>query len=125
MKIATIAVRIFLGLIYLFSGINAFLHFVPMPAYEGRAGAFIQGLFSAGYFFPFLKIVEMAAAGLLLAGRYIPLALVVLLPVTLNILFFHIFLHPGGSAVAGVLMVANLFLTYAYRERYVQLLKAR
>jgi putative oxidoreductase len=125
MKIATATVRILLGLMYLFSAVNAFLQLVPMPPYEGKAGVFIQGLFSAGYFFPFLKIVEMVAAVLLLAGRYMPLALVMLLPVTVNILLFHIFLHPGGSVVAVALTAANLFLAYSYRDRYVPLLKAR
>ncbi len=125
MNIATTAVRILLGLIYLFSAINAFLQLTPPPAFEGKAQLFMQGLFSSGYFFPFLKIVEMVAGVLLLAGRYMTLAIAVLLPITINILLFHIFLYPGGSAIAVALTAANLFLVYSYRERYVPLLKAR
>ncbi len=125
MKIAITIVRVLLGLLFAFSAVNAFLQLTPMPPYEGKAQAFMQGLFSSGYFFPFLKIVELIAGVLLIAGRYMSLALAMLLPITINILLFHIFLHPGGSAIAIALIAANLFLAYSYREQYVPLLKAR
>lgn len=125
MKIATITVRVLLGFLYFFSGLNAFLHLSPMPVFDNKAGLFMQGLAAAGYFFPFLKIVEMLSGVLLMSGRYTTLAIAVLFPVTLNIALFHLFLHPSGAPMGVAMLVANLFLAYSYRDKYVPLLKAQ
>jgi len=53
-----------------------------------------------------------------------PLALVVLAPIVVNIVGFHVFLAPSGLPLAIVVAAASLFLAYAYRESYKPLLTA-
>src|SRR5512135_1629797 len=83
----TLAARILLGLLFVVFGLNFFLHFIPMPAPEGKAAAFMGGLFQTGYFFYLLKITEILMGLLLLIGIAPAFALVVLAPIVLNIFF--------------------------------------
>jgi putative oxidoreductase len=127
-NISIIVTRILLGLIYFVFGLNFFFHFIPSgPAPDGKAAAFLGGLFQSGYIFPFIKIIEVITGALLLFGRYIPLVLVVLMPISINILLFHSVLAPGaGSLTIGVLIiVCQLYLAWVYRDYYKQLFIAK
>ena len=121
--------RIVLGLIYFVFGLNFFLHFIPQsgPAPEGAAAAFTGGLFQSGYFFPFLKSVEVVFGLLLLLGWLVPLSLVVLMPISVNILLFHLLLAPAGFPVilSLLIVILNLFLAWHYRNYYIQLFKVK
>ena len=119
MKITVLILRSILGLIYLIFGINFFLHFIPQPPPgKDAAGAFQIGLFGTGYFFPFLKVVEVVTGVMLLINKYTALFLLIIFPITLNIFLFHAFLEPAGVVMAGPMLLINLFLGWAYRKYY-------
>ena len=62
---------------------------------------------------------------LLLANKFQPLALVVLFPVLLNAILFHVLLDPPSIAGPATLAVAmNIFLMFSNTKAYNQLLKA-
>jgi putative oxidoreductase len=119
MKIAVIITRSLLGLIFLVFGLNFFLHFIPMPPPPGKAGAFEGGLFGAGYFFPFMKVIEIVSALFLLVNRYTAFFLLLLFPITLNICLFHAFLAPSGLPLGGLMLLMHLFLGFAYGKYYL------
>lgn len=112
------ATRALLGGMLVVFGLNGFLNFIPMAAPEGEAGAFMGGLAAAGYFFPLLKLTEIAVGLALVFRRFVPLALTILAPITVNILAFHLFLTPAGLPMALFLVVANAGLAIHYREAY-------
>jgi hypothetical protein len=118
MKITVLITRTSLGLIYLVFGLNFFLHFIPLTAPSGKAGAFEGGLFGAGYFFPFMKVIETAGGLFLLINRYTAFFLLLLFPITVNICLFHAFLAPAGVLLGIVMLLLNLFLGYAYFKYY-------
>ncbi|GIX42053.1 MAG: hypothetical protein KatS3mg129_1786 [Leptospiraceae bacterium] len=118
MKIAVLVARILLGLIFFVFGLNGFFHFLPQPQMGDEAAKFMMGLAGSGYFFPFLKICETLSGALLLAGVYVPLALLILSPIVVNIFLFHLFLDHAGLPIAILLVVLMIFLGYAYREYY-------
>ena len=73
-SISVVTARVVLGLIYFVFGLNFFLHFLPTPpSAGGPADNFAGALFQSGYFFPFLKGLEVIMGLLLLAGVYVPL----------------------------------------------------
>jgi uncharacterized membrane protein YphA (DoxX/SURF4 family) len=116
--------RILLGLVFTVFGLNGFFHFIPQPPPPPAAAAFAGALFATGYFFPMLKSVEVAAGLLLLSGRFVPLALTVLAPIVVNIVFFHAFLAPAGIGLAVVLVVLEAALAWAYRDAFRGVLDA-
>ena len=95
MKIAVLIARILLGLVFLVFGLNDFFHFIPMQPMPGDAGVLAMLLYSHGWFL-FHGILYVIAGALLLVGRYVPVALVILGPILVNILVFHLTLQPGG-----------------------------
>ena len=126
-SVAVIAARVVLGLIYFVFGLNFFFHFIPMngPALSPQAEAFTTGLFQSGYFFPFLKGLEVLFGAFILAGIFVPLSLVVLVPVSINILLYHAYLAPEGTAMGVVILLLNLFLAWAYRSAFKPLLTSK
>ena len=123
--IATRIARYVLGAGFFVFGLNFFLHFLPQPPAPPAAMSFAGALFATGYMFPLIKTIEVIAGLSLLANRYVTLALALLAPLLVNIVLFHAFLAPAGLALPIVLLVAELYLAWSYREAYAPMLQAR
>ncbi len=96
-----------------------------MPAQEmtGNTQIFMTGLFATGYIMPVVKFLELLSGVAFLTGRLVPLATVVIFPITLNIFLFHVFLEPTGLVIPAILMIGNVFLALYYRDRYQMVLQ--
>jgi putative oxidoreductase len=125
MKIAIIVVRWLMGLMFLFASIVVLFKLMPQPEMKGNAKLFMNGLAATGYFMTLLKLTELVCGLAFVCGRFVPLATVVIFPITLNILFYHAFVEPAGLPVAIPLMLGNLFLAYACRKNYQTLVAAK
>ncbi len=117
-RIATTIARTLLGLAFLVFGLNFFFPFMPMPPMAGPAGAFAGALFATGYMFPMIKGIEVLAGAMLLSGRFVPLALLLLAPIVVNIAAFHVFLTPGEIGMSAVFVALLAFLGYSYRGSF-------
>src|SRR6267142_7154878 len=97
MKIVTLIARILLGLICVVFGLNGFLNFLSMgPMPTGLAGQFMGALFVSHYYWV-IAALQVVGGVLLLVNRLVPLALVLLGPVIVNIICYHVFLNPNGA----------------------------
>lgn len=124
LRFAPVLARFLLGLAFAVFGANGFLHIIPLPPPPPAAGAFLGGLGASGYFFPLLSATELVAGLLLLSNRFVPLALLLLAPVVVNIMAYHIILAPPD--VASVLVsLAQLYLAWTYRDSFRGVLSAR
>ena len=124
MKGLILTVRILLGLIFVVFGLNGFLHFLPQPQLPDAAKSFFGGLAATGYMLPLLFAAQVLGGVLLLLGM-VPLGLLILAPVIVNIIGFHIFLAPDGLPLAIVVAVLALFLAWTHREVYAPLFRLR
>ena len=106
MKTAATIARYLAGFIFLVFGLNGFLHFIPFPPPSGVAGQFMGALF-ASHYVTFIFALQILAGVLLLANRFVPLALAILAPVIVNILAPHALMAPAGLPLA--LFVAILW----------------
>lgn len=118
MRIATIIIRILVGLIFLMASITYFLKLVEVPPMEGDVKTFNEGIAAAVYMMPLIKTLEFICGILFVIGRYVALAAVVIFPITINIFLFHSFLAPDAMYMQIFLFIGNIFLLYAYREKY-------
>lgn len=105
-------VRILLGIVLVVFGANKFLRFIPMETPTGSAGDFLNSLNATGYIFPIVGILEVIIGGLLLLKKWVPFALILLAPISINILLFHLFLDIPGIVVSMVVVVFNSILIY-------------
>jgi len=124
MKIATIIAQVLVGLVFVFFGSNAFLHFMNPPPPPGLAGQFLTILFESKWVY-FISAVQVMGGLLLLVNRFVPLGLALLGPVLFNILLFHgLLFHPGWQP--GVVMTLLwLFLFWRYKKNFAGLFEAK
>ena len=106
MKTASLVARYLAGFIFFVMGLNGFLHFIPFPPPPGLAGQFMGALYVSHYLWVIFTF-QVIAGVLLLANRFVPLAVAVLAPVIVNILTFHATMAPSGLPLA--LFVAVLW----------------
>jgi putative oxidoreductase len=119
MRIVTLIARILLGLMFIVFGLNGFLGFLNMgPMPTGLAGQFMGALIQSHYFWV-VAALQVIGGVLLLVNRYVPLGLVLLGPVIVNILLYHIFLNPAGMAMALVVTVLWLIVFYDRRQHFL------
>lgn len=112
-------VRIMLGIILVVFGSNKFLHFIPLPTAVGSAGNFMDSLAATGYIFPILGVLEMFIGTMLLLKKWVAFVLLLLAPISVNILLFHIFLDIPVMGIALVVAICNGILIYKhYWQQY-------
>jgi uncharacterized membrane protein YphA (DoxX/SURF4 family) len=74
-------------------------------------GHYLEALFHTGYYYPFIGVLQMTAALLLLIPRTAVLGAVLYLPIILNICILSLAVRFEGSLLTSPLMVlANLYL---------------
>ena len=115
MKVAALIARLLLGLAFTVFGLNGFLHFIPQPPFPHGSAAehFFIATGGNGYM-AFVFAVQLACGLALLAGLFVPLALIVVAPVVVNILLFHATMAPAGLPPG--LVVAALWVVVAVRH---------
>lgn len=119
------ALRLVFGLMLTVFGLNGFFQFLPMPPPPPEGAAYLGALAGTGYFFPFLKVTELLVGLSLLSNRFVGLALVVMAPISIQILLYHLFLDPGGLAMALFVFGANLALGIYNIATFKTLLKPK
>jgi uncharacterized membrane protein YphA (DoxX/SURF4 family) len=119
--------RVLLGLVFFVCGLNGFLNFIPPPSapMPDRAMAFVVAMIGTGYLFPLVAGTQVLAGALLLANRFVPLALILLAPVIVNIMAYHVFLDPNGMVIALVVLALESLLLWSHRAAYRGVLTAR
>jgi uncharacterized membrane protein YphA (DoxX/SURF4 family) len=125
MKIVALIARILLGLVFVVFGLNGFLQFMPMgPMPSGPGGQFLTAMFQS-HFVLAVCAFQVVGGLLLLIGRYVPLGLVILGPVLVNILLFHIFMVHMGLVMALIVTILWFIVFYRYRESFAGLFVAK
>jgi hypothetical protein len=121
MNTIAIIARYLLGLAMLVFGANKFFNFMPSPELPADALAFMGALVNSGYILPTLGIVYLLAGLLLVVNKAVPFALIILVPVSFNIVAFHLKFDPQGILFAAVVAVLNLFLIFYHWDRFKSL----
>lgn len=106
-------VRILLGVILLLSGLNKFFEFIPTPA-----GDLIESFGQVDYIFPVVATMEICIGVMLLTKKWIAFALVLLAPIAINILLFHLYLDFAGIVPALLIALLNGILIYKHWSQY-------
>lgn len=116
-------VRLLLGFILIVFGFNKLVPeaFIPLPELPDKAGDFMTSLGATGYVLKTVGIIEILIGILLLLKKWVAFALIVMVPISLNIVLFHLFLDVSG--IGGALLVASLngILIYKHWPQYKSL----
>ncbi len=98
----------------------------PPPVSTG-AETLRDAIFESGYIIPSVLFVYFLVGAAYLLNRFVPLASILLFPVSLNILMFHTFMNPNARSlsVAGALFAANCVMIVCHRATFSPVLKAK
>ena len=119
-KKVSMVLSLLLGLVLLVFGLNKFFHFMPMPPMEGEAAEFMGALGKAGYF-PILGVLEVFIGLLLVTKKWTGFALVLLAPLAVNMLIFHLKYDIAGIGAAALVSILTIALFYANWGRFKSL----
>jgi hypothetical protein len=119
--------RIVIGVPYVIVGLNGLLNFLPQPTTPMSAGAmaFAGALASTGYMLQLIAVTQLVVGALLVSNRFVPLALALIAPFTVNSIAFHTFLEHSGLPFAIVFLAIELALVRVYWPAYRPMLTAR
>lgn len=132
MKIVHIILRVGLGLMLLLFGFNKFIWFLQDFDFSGYPQA--EYLFNAlrysdatdvgkGYLMALVGLTEVVVGLLLVIKKWVPFALVMLVPISVNIVMFHAFLNLPNIGPALVVAAVNAYLIYKNWDVYAPMFR--
>ena len=108
-----------LGLLFIMSGIVVLFNLVKAPPPpEGSPAAMFMGAFASTGYLTFIKVLEVIGGILVAIPRTRNLGLLVLGPIIVNILAFHIFITQGVGLLGVPLGIALVSLYLLWVERH-------
>lgn len=127
------AVRLLLGTDLLVNGVNWWFKLIgPYPSLSDYAHHppppdFVGAMIQTGIIFHIVKATELATGLALLTNRFVPLMLVVVVPITVPVFVVDDFIshHLRAKVMGTGALVMNTFLVLAYLSHYRSVLVAR
>lgn len=124
MKIIIRVAEVLLGAIFLGAGLNGYTVLFGFEPFAPTSPAAMDFL-GSGYLLALEKGVEITAGLLLIIGRFVPLALVILASIVVNIFAFHVFVDSELLLFAIVVALLEVFLAWCYRDSFKSLLVSK
>lgn len=114
-----------LGAIFILASLTVLLHLAPQPAMApGTPMALFMGALGPTGYFTMVKLFELSGGVLVAIPPTRRLGLLILGPIIVNILAFHIFILHGDGIVHGLVpAVPALYLLWAERRSFAAYLR--
>lgn len=112
------------GLMFINSGLNKFLNYMPKP--EDIPEAMVEmttAMMNIGWLMPLVALAEIIGGLLMFSKKLRPLGAIVIFPIMIGILLTHITVAPSGLPMAIILFVILLWVMYENREKYLALVR--
>jgi putative oxidoreductase len=126
MKHAPTIAGILLGLLFIMSSVVVLFHLVKMPPPpDGTPAALFMGAFGPTGYMTFVKVLELIGGILVAIPRTRNFGLLILGPILVNILAFHIFIMKGATLLDPMLIgivLLSLYLLWTGRKGFAGLL---
>lgn len=114
----TLILKIILGLLLVVFGSNKFIGFLPDFEFTNPQAGILMGAFATSYVLKVVGLIEIMAGILLGINKYVPFALIVLAPISVNIILFHATLDPMNIGPGAFVFLANAYLIYKNWNSY-------
>jgi putative oxidoreductase len=126
MKYLPLIAGILLGLLFIMSSVTVLFNLAPTPEIpEGTPMAMFLGAFGPTGYLTFVKVCELLGGILVAIPRTRNYGLLVLGPIILNILAFHVFITNGEgilNPMIVVIVLLTLYLLWVGRKAFAGLM---
>ena len=123
MSVVSLIARVLLGLLFTFAGVSPLFMGNP-PAMPGLVGTFNAVFYQSHWIFA-IAFAQFAAGVLLLANRFVPVALIILAGFMYNSLAFHSLLMPSTLPIPLVVVALWFLACLPYRANFAALFTAK
>lgn len=131
MKYAPTIAGLMLGLLFLMAAVPVLFHLIPpdkMPPPPTEEARMFMGAFGPTGYMTFVKVFELIGAILVMVPKTRNYGLLVLGPITINILAYHLFVAKGAGlsdpmsiGMVGVIVALTLYLLWVARQQFAAL----
>ncbi len=112
------------GLMFINSGLNKFLNYIPMPKdMPAEMVKFNEAFMTIGWLMPLIGFVEIVGGILFVIPKTRALGAIIIFPIMVGILFTHIFNAPQGLPIAIVLLAINAWVIIENKAKYMPMIK--
>lgn len=115
------ALRRALGILLLIFGANKFIGFLPDFEFANPAAGILLKALENSYIITTVAGIEIGVGLLLISNRAVPFSLLLLAPISVNIILFHATLDLANIGPGIFVFLVNAFLIYAYWEVFKKL----
>lgn len=114
-----------MGLAFLFFGVMGLFHLMKSPPNLPELMVTVNTGLEKGGYMDVVSGVEVLAGLMLLASRFVPLALTLLAPIIVGILTYHVATSPQMIGPGIVVLLLELYLAWSYRAAFHPMLQAK
>ena len=111
-------VQVILGIYLVFIALSGFFQLLPPPQFNEAATVFFGALFNTGYILPIMQIIFLISGLMFIFDKWSAFGAIILAPITLNILAFHLFLDVMGWWMALIFAIFHIYLLIIHWPRY-------
>ncbi|MEL6559068.1 MAG: DoxX family protein [Bacteroidota bacterium] len=123
-KIILLVLSVLFGLMFISSGLNKFLNFMPVPEdIPERLAKLTTSLMEIGWFMPLLGGAEVLAGVLFMIPKLRALGAIMIFPIMIGIMLTHTVTDTSGLPVALALFAVNIWVIYESREKYLPMIQ--
>lgn len=117
-------VSLLFGLMFINSGLNKFLNYMPVPKdLPENLMKVMTAFMEIGWLMPLIAIAEIIGGLLFITNKYRALGAIIIFPIMIGILLTHIITVPSGLPIALALLAINLWVIIENREKYLPMIK--
>ena len=99
-------------------GSNKLFPFMEAPSLPPEAADFMASLEATGYVLPVIGVLEVLIGLMIFFNKWVPFALLLLAPITFNVLLFHLFLDMPDIWPALIIALLNVLLIHKSSKAY-------
>lgn len=119
-----LVVGILFGLMFINSGLNKFLNYMPVPDdLPAEMVKLMTAFMTIGWLMPLVAVAEIVGGVLFMIPKFRALGAIVIFPIMVGIVLTHIFNAPSGLPIAIVLLAINIWVIIENRAKYLPMIK--
>lgn len=119
-----LVIGILFGLMFINSGLNKFLNYMPVPDdLPVEMVKLMTAFMTIGWLMPLVAVAEIVGGALFMIPKFRALGAIVIFPIMVGIVLTHIFNAPSGLPIAIVLLAINIWVIIENRAKYLPMTK--
>lgn len=122
MRILKFVLCLIAGLMFINSGLNKLLHYIPTPELSDELTRVNQAFDTIKWLMPLVAIIEIAGGILFIILKTRPLGAIMLFTIMVGIMLQHIYYAPEGLIMASAFLIIILWVIIDNRNKYLSLI---